>query len=195
MQEVWFTVSRILKVDHSKIDGVQQRSIRRWDVTLFPQYQSTFDRLKFDFMDSELRICNDKIVRIIDPLETVTEVTVRKVPMYWSNMRIVKIFEGYGVIKNIRKERYSNEDAEGTPFVGLWNGNLHIKMVLRTKIPSGITISGETIEIFHRDQDHTCRTCGLPGHKFFECRTPKAERLNVFSLEDFPPGVTRQQQQ
>ena len=181
IKEVWHTVDRVLQVTHAHIDGVQQRNAWRWDVTLFPECQDTLDRIKFEYMDSEIQICNDKSVKIFDPLETVTEVTVRKVPMYWSYQRIVNIFSSYGSIKHIKKETYRNQDAEGTSFSGKWNGNLRIQMVIRSKLPSGITISDETIEIFHRNQEHTCRTCGLTGHKFYECDTPRPQRLNIFN--------------
>ena len=77
---------------HAQIDGVQSRSFRRWDVTLFPEFQDTLDRIKCEHMDTELQICNGKVVRILDPLETITEVIVRKVPMYWSQQRIINIF-------------------------------------------------------------------------------------------------------
>ena len=75
IKDIWYTVARVLNVDHREIDGVQQRNVKRWDITLFPECQETLDRIKYDFMDSEIRICNDKLIRILDPLETVTEVT------------------------------------------------------------------------------------------------------------------------
>ena len=126
IKEMWHTVDRILKVTHAHIDGVQQRKARRWDVTLFPECQDTLDRIKFEHMDSEIQTSNGKVVRIFDPLETVTEVTVRKVPMYWSYQRIVNIFSSYGNIKHIKKERYRDSDAKGTSLSGKWNGNLRI---------------------------------------------------------------------
>ena len=195
IKELWYTVDIILKVTHAHIDGVQQRNSRRWDVTLFPECQDTLDRIKYEHMDSEIHTCNGKIVRIIDPLEIVTEVTVRKVPMYWSYQRIVNIFSTYGSIKHMEKERYRDSDAEGTELSGKWNGNLRIQMIIRSKLPSGITISDETLEIFHRNQEHTCSTCGLTGHTFYECTTPKSQRLNIFDLDDFPGIPARPQPQ
>ena len=194
IKDVWSIVDQSMKVTHEQIDGVQQLSNRRWDVTLHPQARDVYTRLQIDFMDREITTSTGKLVKITDPLENITEVTVRKVPMHWNQRRVPTIFSKYGTIKHIRKERYRQQDAEGTTFIGLWNGSLRIKMVVRTPIPSGLTIADTTLEIFYRNQQPTCRTCGLIGHKFYECETQTVDRINVFNMGDFPELPTGQQQ-
>ena len=179
---------------HDRIDGIQQRNNKRWDVTLHPQSYETYSIIKRVHMGTEILLPTWKLVSIIDPQEVTTEVIVRKIPMFWSQHRVLNIFSKYGTVKNIKKERYRTTDADGTSFGGLWNGNLRISMVLKDRIPSGITISGISIEIFHRNQQPTCRTCGLVGHKFYECKTPRTERNNMFDIADFPDLPSRQQE-
>ena len=195
IKDVWYVVERILKVTHAQIDGVQPRTAKRWDVTLFPRYENICNGIKADYMDQNIPLYLGKVVRILDPLEIVTEVTVRKAPMWWTEHRIREIFSRYGTVKSIKKERYRDMDAEGTSFGGLWNGNRRIHMVIRNDIPSGITISETTLEIFHRGQHPTCRTCGMTGHKFYQCRTPKQQRENIFDEDEFPNLPNRQHQQ
>ena len=194
IKDVWSAVVKTLMVTHDMIDGVQQRSNRRWDVTLHPQAHQVYNRIKMTYMhmDKEIKTRTGRVVKITDPLEVVTEVTVRKVPMYWSQQRVYSIFSKYGVVKSIKKERYRSADAEGTSFAGLWNGNLRIQMIVKNRIPSGITLSDITIEIFHKNQEPTCRKCGYSGHTFYECTTPMPERMNVFDMDDFPLLPTRQ---
>ena len=57
------------------------------------QDQDTCDRIKSDWMDQEIPKDVGKVVRILDPLENITEVTVRKIPMYWSQQILRKIFK------------------------------------------------------------------------------------------------------
>ena len=193
MKDVWSAVEQEMGITHDHIDGVQQWSNRRWDITLQPQSQEIYNNIQIGYMEKQFRTATGKLVKITDPLETVTEITVRKVPMYWSQHRVLAIFSKYGIVKHMRKERYRHTDAEGTTFTGLWNGNLRIQMVIKAAIPSGITISGVTLQIFHYGQQPTCRTCGIVGHLFYECKTPRPQRRNVFNLEDFPELPTRQQ--
>ena len=192
IQDVWTTVEETLQVPHDAIDGVQQRSAKRWDVTLQPHAFEIYKRIRDEQMGSEIRINTGKSVTISNPYEIITGVTVRKVPMYWSKQRVLQIFSKYGTVKSIKKERYRTADANGTTFEGLWNGNLYIQMILKERIPSGITIADTNIEIYYRSQEPTCRTCGLMGHKFYECRTPKTQRTNIFNLDDFPNLTQRQ---
>ena len=65
--------------------------------------------------------------------------------MYWSQHRVLGIFSRYGNVRSIKKEMYRDIDADGTTFSGLWNGNLRIQMVLKQRIPLGITISNTAI--------------------------------------------------
>ena len=63
--DVWFLVEKIFKVTHAQIDGVQPRTVKRWDVTLYQREQSTCNRIKIDYMDRDIPLQSGKVVRIL----------------------------------------------------------------------------------------------------------------------------------
>ena len=66
IKDVWSAVEQSMLVTHDKIDGVQQLSNRRWDVTLHPQARDVYTRVKVDFIDKEFTTRTGKLVKIVD---------------------------------------------------------------------------------------------------------------------------------
>ena len=71
---------------HDQIDNVQQHSNRRWYVTPHPQEHEVYTEITcIKKLEHEL----EKIVKITDPLEMITTVTVHKVSMYLSQQKVI----------------------------------------------------------------------------------------------------------
>ena len=71
IKDVWSAVEQYMQVTHDQIDGVQQLSNRRWDVTLQPQARNVYNRVKIEYMDRELTTSTGKLVKIVDHLENI----------------------------------------------------------------------------------------------------------------------------
>ena len=58
-------------------------------------------------------------------------------------------------------------------------------MKMNRSLPSNVVIQGHRIEFFYRNQPLTCFNCGM-SHLRRNCNTSPRERINRFSMEDFP---------
>ena len=59
-------------------------------------------------------------------------------------------------------------------------------MKLRKTIPSSLTVGGERVEFYYKDQPRTCWTCGR-GHIKAECKVKDPEDyINRFDIREFP---------
>ena len=186
IQDVYEFVEYEMEVSYEDIVGLQRRGLHSYDVMIKrEEYDKYIDTLN-GFKDRKIELSNRKIVTVINPYEQLTYVVVRGFPMHWEIEKMNRIMSYYGEIRQVINERYNAKATEGTRYYGKWNGNIRYKMKLRTRIPCGLTVCDERLQIYYPEQEQACRKCDLGGHKWFNCKTPFRERTNIFNMEDFP---------
>ena len=186
IQDVYELVEEEMEVSYEDVIGVQRRGFQSFDIMIKKEEYAKYSDIINDFMNKRIQLSNGKIVTVIDAYEKLTYVVVRGFPMHWEIEKMHRIMSYYGEIRQVINERYSAKDALGTRYKGKWNGNIRYKMRLRSRIPCGLTVGDERLQIFYPEQEQACRKCDLGDHKWFNCRTPFRERKNIFNMEDFP---------
>ena len=175
-----------IEVSYEDVVGVQRRGLHSFDIMIKREEYAKYIDILNGFKDKKIELSNGKIVTVINPYERLTYVVVRGFPMHWEIEKMNRIISYYGEIRQVINERYSAKAAEGTRYDGKWNGNIKYKMKLRTRIPCGLTVCDERLQVYYPEQEQACRKCDLRGHKWFNCKTPFRERRNIFNMEDFP---------
>ena len=186
IQDVYELVEYEIEVSYEDVVGVQRRGLHSFDIMIKREEYAKYIDILNGFKDRKIELSNGKIVTVINPYERLTYVVVRGFPMHWEIEKMNRIISYYGEIRQVINERYSAKAAEGTRYDGKWNGNIKYKMKLRTRIPCGITVCDERLQVYYPEQEQACRKCDLRGHKWFNCKTPFRERRNIFNMEDFP---------
>ena len=100
-------------------------------------------------LEKKFSLQSGKIIRIVRPLEKVAEIRIKRVPSWWKEDELRRIFSFYGSIRDIYQEKFRNTiDPKNTYnrnikdiYTGLKNGNWKIKMIVRTAIPSTLVVS------------------------------------------------------
>ena len=135
-------------------------------------------------IEKNYTISTGKVVKIVKPFEEYVECRVKRIPCYWKQEQISSIFNFFGDVKSITKERIGSPRSKES-FHNIKNGNYRIKMKLNRDIPSTLIIRNIKIEIFYSGQEPTCWRCGK-DHSKKECKTKFKDFDNRFKMEDFP---------
>ena len=135
------------------------------------------------YMNESYELENGKTVLITRPYEDYTVVRVKRMPMWWDDDTVKRIFSYYGEVKNMFKEVIRGNVSDS--YHGIRNGNWTLKMKIEKHMPSTLNVSGERFEIFYKGQQQTCWRCGM-AHRKFDCRTKYDEFINRYSIHQFP---------
>ena len=165
IQDVYELVEEEMEVSYEDVIGVQRRGFQSFDIMIKKEEYAKYSDIINDFMNKRIQLSNGKIVTVIDAYEKLTYVVVRGFPMHWEIEKMHRIMSYYGEIRQVINERYSAKDALGTRYKGKWNGNIRYKMRLRSRIPCGLTVGDERLQIFYPEQEQACRKCDLGDHK------------------------------
>ena len=141
------------------------------------------DRDLFKFMDQYYVLSNGKKVFITRPYEETNTVKVKRVPIWWRNSDIERVFSNYGDVKSVKEDIFR---SSRNYYKGIYNGNYTVKMKVKKSIPSSITVQGDRFEIYYYKQTPTCWRCGREHYKDQCDAKVDEDYVNRFSMDDFP---------
>lgn len=169
------------------LEGLQP-SHRRYDVAVKSLVTWKAKNIEI-YLNRRFNLGSGKIVEISRSYEATTTIRVVRMPMFWDEEKIKRIFSWYGDVKKVEKEQWRSgmsSDADSGQYMGIWNGNYRLRMVLKQPIPNTITVSQAKFEVYYQGQERTCWKCGEVSHSKKDCKIPWTDYSNRFDMDDFP---------
>ena len=71
---------------------------------------------------------NGRKVTVDTPYETLTQVIVKGVPMFWNREKMLRLFSWYGKVKKLSRDSWRKRDEDEKQFNGTWNGSYKVTM-------------------------------------------------------------------
>ena len=107
-------------------------------------------------------------------------VTLLDLPYGIPEGEIKTVLSKFGQVAHIRAESY----------MGLYTGTRHVKMEIKTAIPSRTVVAGHPCTVFYRGQIRSCFRCGHTGHEAKKCpqKTPAVSGPTV-TTSVVPPAA------
>ena len=163
--DIYEVIEDLLQLHHEDIDTLQMHGPDPKRVDLVTISESVWNNKDlYQHLEKKYQLQSGKIVRIVRTIEKVVEIRVKRVPSWWNEDNLKRIFGFYGSIREIYKERFSsNIDPHNYQsrnikdiYRNLKNGNWKVKMIVRTAILSTLVVSNFKLDIFYRGQEQTC---------------------------------------
>ena len=167
-----------LNIDYEDIYGFQQHKFNKVEVKF--KDSDVHKQFCIDYAEKELVLDDNKTVMVVNLSGIYTYVSIKFAPFDLTDATLINIMSRYGKVENIRWNKYTYGDARG-----LLNGTRTAKMILKTNIPSSMTVCDHNIVFMYQGQTRTCFKCGHVGHNASGCQNTAA-RINVYNLESFP---------
>ena len=173
-------IFEILKIDENDLVGFQHMTNNRIIIKFSDPY--TFQEFVRENEDKTVNIDKGETVKIVNLSSVYAYVSIRYAPFDMENSTLISVLSQYGKVHSIRMNRHSNGKAEG-----LLNGIRTARMEIRQNIPSSIKVFGHSVVFLYNGQKRTCHKCGRDTHFAVDCNMENEPKLNVFSMNDFPP--------
>ena len=140
-------VQERLGVQPDELDGVQRKG-KKFEFGI-KSARIFHDKNLISFLNQKYTLRNGKVVELTQAYEETTSIRVSKMPMFWDESKIERIFSWYGHVKKIEQEKWrAGYDDAIDEYAGIWNGNYRITMVLDKPIPSTLVVSKSKFEFF-----------------------------------------------
>ena len=172
-------IFQVLKINYDEIIGFQPLGKSKVVIQFSKSY--VFHSFCDKYDEKDIDVGNGKLVRIVNLSRQYTYVSIRYAPFNMDNALLERILMKYGKVFGIRLNRYAHGKEEG-----LLNGTRTARMELKRSIPSSMNIHGFNIVFYYNGQMKTCYKCGRENHMAAECSYEVEDRINVFSITDFP---------
>ena len=196
--DIYEVAEKLIKLAPDELDAIQMQGPDPNRVDLTTASLDVWTRLDiYRLIEQKFILSSGKTVRLVKPCEAVSDIRVKRVPSWWREDEIKRIFSWYGTVRSIYQEKFRNNidpnnvqnNQVKSDYRELKNGVWRVKMVVTKPIPSTLVISNFKLEIFYRGQIQTCWRCGQAvsgNHRRFDCEVNYRDFLNRFSIEEFP---------
>ena len=168
-EDMYEVIEDLLQLHHEEVDKLQMQGPDPKRVDIVTISESVWNNKDlYQHLEKKYQLQSGKIVRIVRPIEKIAEIRVKRVPSWWNEDHLKRIFGFYGSIREIFQETFSsNIDPHNYQsrnikeiYRNLKNGNWKVKIIVRTAITSTLVVSNFKLEIFYRGQEQTCWRCG-----------------------------------
>ena len=149
-------IEETLLLKHSDVVALRKNGSKRIDVGL--KTGSFCYRSVQECLGISVRLSSGQVVSVDTPnnLNRLTDVYVKGAPLEWAVKRYSRIFGWYGEVKNTFFLNVKQEDTKKNDYMQKESGVVKIKMRVKKAIPSSLTVDGERVEVYYKDQERTC---------------------------------------